>query len=137
MLGILGKKYRKCLMPLVYFNKKILIWFWFVQLLLFFVLFCFVLFFPLLVCLIVFTTCSLFRLSWIYSAWLSWCTSTEGDVKQCFCHWNSCQLHLSACNCAIQAWCWGHCFFFSKGAEVLGYAHHANTSRSLSSDSFV
>lgn len=81
-----------------------------------FVLSCF--FFPLLVCLILCALCSLFRLSWIsvqtYSAWLPRCTSTEGDVKQHFWHWNSCQLHLWACNCTIQAWCWGRWGFFPR-----------------------
>lgn len=108
-----------------------------------FVLFYFVLsyFFLLLVCLIVFTVCSFFRLSWIsmqtYSAWLSWYTSTEGDVKQCSWHWNSCQLHLWGCYCDIQAWYWGHWVFFYKEAELLDYAYQANPSCSLSSDSFV
>lgn len=78
MLSILEKKVQKIPNATGIF-QEVLIRFWFVQL----VLFCFL---SLLACLIVFTVCSLFRLSWIsmqtYSAWLSWCPSTEGDVKQ-------------------------------------------------------
>lgn len=123
-------------MPLVYFNKKVLIRFWFVQ----FALFCLVFFSPaslshtlysvfLVQAFLNFSANLLCMTSTVHQHW-GWCETTFLALKQ-----------LSASSVGMQLYHTGLMLrslgFFSKEAQLLDYAHHANPSCSLSSDSFV
>lgn len=109
----LEKKYRKYLMPLVYFNKKVLIRFWSV----YFVL---VLFFSpaslshSFYCVFLVQAFLKFNVSLLCVAFMvyhqrGWCETMLLPLKQL-----SASFHLWGCNHAIWAQCWGHWVFFPR-----------------------